>query len=156
MIWVCRAGQKSKYIENFIKNDRIFLPWDGFNMNLGNLKEMEEYRNLVSEERNTENRTTISNLAAQLKAFSLDMNIDDYVLIPHQGSRKYTFARICGDYEYNALDNNNLWHSRKIQILKMDIPREAFSQSLQYSLGAFRTIFRVKNEEECIEVIDRI
>lgn len=156
MIWVCRAGQKSIFYDYYINNSRIYLPWDGFNINLDSFRELAEFRDIVSKEKDTDNRTTISNLAVQLKAFSVDMNIGDYVLIPSQGSRKYTFAEICGEYEYDALNEKELWHSRRIHIIKADIPRDVFEKSMQYSLGAFRTIFKVHRTEEYLQIIDKM
>lgn len=55
-------------------------------------------------------------------------------------------------HEYN--ENEELCHSRKIEIMEDKIPREIFSQSLQYSMGAFRTLFKIKNEEEVFETIN--
>ena len=79
----------------------------------------------------------------------------DYILIPHKGSRSYTFGKLVGDYTFCDSNNDALWHSRSFEILLNDIPREAFSQSMRYSLGAYRTIFKVKDEEELLTAINR-
>ena len=33
-IWVCRAGKKSIYVEEFLKQEKIFCTWDGFDYDL--------------------------------------------------------------------------------------------------------------------------
>ena len=77
------------------------------------------------------------------------------VLLPHLGSRHYTLAQIVGEYEYDPNNENGLWHSRKIKVLKREIPRDIFSQKIQYSLGAYRTIFHAKYEDEILGIINK-
>ncbi|SES65554.1 restriction system protein [Pseudobutyrivibrio sp. C4] len=155
MIWVCRAGKNSQYIEDFIGNSRIYLPWSGFEFDLSPFVELSDFRMLVSSEKQTDNKTTISNLASQLKSFAVDMQVGDYVLIPHRSSRFYTFAIVDGGYEYNLQNDVGLFHSRKIRIMKSKISNQAFDQSMRYSLGAYRTIFKVKDEEKCLDAIKK-
>ena len=153
MIWVNRTGVKALYLRTFLENSKIYLPWDGYCEDLSSFETIDDYKKLVVAEKGNLNRTSLSNWAGQLFTFAKGMNVGDYVLIPHESSRKYTFAKITGDYHFSGMDQDNLWHSRSIQILINEIPREAFSQSMQYSLGAFRTIFKVKNEDECLSVL---
>ena len=42
-----------------------------------------------------------------------------------------------------------------IEIKECKIPASIFSQTVRYSLGAFRTIFKVKYEEEILKEIDK-
>lgn len=151
MMWVCRPGQKGIYLEKFIKDKKIFISWEGFKVDLSKAETREEFREIVIDERKPEARTTISNWAGQLYSFCREMQIGDLVLIPHQSSKKYALARIVGDYEYNSKEE--LVHSRKIEIMKNNIPRELFDQSTQYSLGAFRTLFKVRDEDVVMEAI---
>lgn len=153
MMWVNRAGMKSVYLDYYLSNSRIYLPWEGFQRDLRLFQDLSEYKTLVVEEKGDCNRTTISNLAGQLLSFCCGMSIGDYVLIPHVKSRAYTLAKISGEYEFNPKDKMQLWHSHKIDQIQNNIPREIFSQSMQYSLGAFRTFFKIKNEDECLATI---
>lgn len=150
MMWVCRPGQQGKCYNRFLEEEKIHLVWDGYRRNLHGLSNISEFRELVIKERNPEGRTTISNWAGQLYAFAVEMKSGDYVLIPGPHSRVYTLARICGDYAFD--EDADLPHSRKIEVIQRDIPRESFEQSTQYSLGAFRTVFKVKQETEVLHV----
>ena len=84
-----------------------------------------------------------------------EMKIGDYVLIPSNSSHQFTFARIAGDYEYNPQNKEGLWHSRDIGIIVDYIPSSIFSKSVRYSLGAYRTIFKAKDEEEILTEINK-
>lgn len=155
MIWVCRAGMNSIYLDAFLSTKKVYLPWDGFKVDLKQYTDREQLKILVRQEKGDVARTSISNWSGQLYTFCWEMKEEDYVLIPHKGSRSYTFGKLVGDYTFCDSNNDGLWHSRSFEILMNDIPREVFSQSMRYSLGAYRTIFKVKDEEELLTAINR-
>ena len=150
MVWVCRPGKEGIYFSLFCESNRIYLAWEGYKTDLSPYKTLKDFRNLVITEKNPKASTSISNWACQLYYFCIDMQVGDYVMIPNKRSQKYLLAKICGDYEFRKDDI--LQHSRKIDILVKDIPRSDFSKSTQYSLGAFRTVFKAKNEEEILHM----
>lgn len=154
-IWVCRAGMNSIYFDTFLRTHKIYLPWDGFKVDLKQFTNREQLKELVRNEKGDVTRTSISNWSIQLYILSQEMRIGDYVLIPHKGSRFYTLGKVTSDYIFCDSDENRLWHSRNIEILETNIPREIFSQSMKYSLGAYRTIFKVRDEEELLTTITR-
>lgn len=144
-MWVCRAGKDSIYFEKFLKDKIIAIPWEGYNFSMKEIKSRDELKDIVKKETGADNATSISNWAGQIYSFCIEMNKGDYVIIPSFRSRYYVVARITGDYEYSSV--GDLKHTRKIEIISGNIKREEFSQGLQYSLGAFRTIFKVKDSE---------
>ena len=147
MIWVCRAGMNSAYLDYFLEEKKIFLPWEGFRIDLSSFNSKEELKQFVAMERAGASKTAVATWAGQIRAFVHDMEIGDLVLIPHQGSKLYTLAHIIGNYRFTTDNTQKLWHSRDICVIKEEIPRSAFSQSLQYSMGAYRTVFRIKDEK---------
>ena len=155
MMWVIRAGQNSVHYEKFIKESKVYLAWDGYRFDLSSFKTLADLRNVVEKEKMTENRTSISNWAGQLYAFVWEIKIGDYILIPAKYSRLYCLAKISGHYHFDKSERDSLYHSRNIKLLEVNIPREIFSQSLIYSLGAFRTIFKVKQEDEIVDMIEK-
>ena len=152
-MWVVRAGQKSIFIPKVIDENYIFLPWDGYKFSLGELRSNEEIREAVSKEKGTDNTTTLGNWAGQIETFVKRIKKDDYVLIPKYKSRAYVFAKVVGEYEFNPTDKDKLYHRRKIDIINDAIPAEIFDQSIRYSLGAFRTVFSVRDEEGVLRAI---
>ena len=148
MIWICRAGISARYYDYYLDTSRIYLPWDGFCIDLSTVDTMEGFRQLVVSEKGTAARTSISNWAGQLNSFCNDMSVGDYVLIPYFRSKEYTFAKITGNYMFDPTNTEQLWHSREIEIIRTGISKSVFSQSLQYALGAFRTVFKLRTEKE--------
>lgn len=155
MMWVIRAGQNALYYDKFIQNSKVYIPWDGYKMNLSGIKTHADFRAVVEKEKGTNNRTSVSNWAGQLYTFTQVIEIGDLVLIPSKRSHTYCLARITGDYHFDINEQDKLYHYRDIEILEMDIPRDVFSQPVIFSLGAFRTIFKAKHDEEILKTINR-
>lgn len=151
MIWVCRAGEASKHYEYYVNHSIISMPWDGYKQDLSCKKELSEFKDLVIAEKGDVARTSVSNWASQLYSFCIEMKKDDYVVIPGFHSKSYTLCRIEGEYEFDE-DQPELYHTRKIKVLVENAPREIFPQSIQYSLGAFRTVFKPKEEEVILKI----
>lgn len=154
MMWVIRAGQNALYYDKYIKNLRIYIPWDGYKMDLSEVKNRTDYRTIVEKEKGSSNRTSVSNWAGQLYSFIHEINCGDYVLIPSRNSRTFCLAKITGGYFFDENEKDKLYHSRTIEILESVIPKEIFSQSVIYSLGAFRTIFKAHHEDEIMKTIN--
>ena len=153
MMWVVRAGRGSVYYEKIMNEQKIYIPWDGFCLDLSTHKTRSEFRSLVEKEKKTENRTSISTWAGQLFAFVWEIKAGDTVLIPSKASHTYCHARVSGDYSFDINEPDKLYHYRSIEIIKPGIPRSVLPQDLRYSLGAYRTIFRVKQEDKALKII---
>lgn len=154
-MWVCRAGKNAVYLDYFIRQKRIFLAWTGFKINLSKINDKKEYRNLVSKEMGTSNTTSISNWTGQILAFVKEMQVGDKVLIPYKGSRSFALVSIRGSYEFNEKDEVSLYHSRKVEVDAISIPADIFPQNIKYDLRAYRTIYKVKNEDYILDLINK-
>lgn len=152
-VWVCRAGMGACYIDSYLLNERIYIPWDGYCLSLQSLTNIKDFRECVIREKGEQARTTIGNWAGQLRYFVCTMQIGDYVLIPEQNSKKYILARIKSNYQYDPNADVPLHHYRSVQILYRDIPREIFPRDVLYSLGAFRSIFKVRQAQSVLHAI---
>ena len=155
MMWLIRAGRNAAYYDEILESQRVFLPWEGYHYDFKPLKTKEELRLAVGNEKRTDNRTSVATWVGQILDFVQKMQIGDYVLIPSKGSHTYALTTITGDYEYNADQNECLQHSRTIKVLIKGFPRDVLPQQIQYSLGAFRTVFRVKYEDEILRSIEK-
>jgi restriction system protein len=152
-MWVCRAGQKANDFNLYMRNNKIYIPWEGYNSNYGKINDLSAFRKIVAEEKKVDNRTTISNWSSQIYQFVNGISVGDYVLIPGARSHFYHLAKVSSDYIYSSEDKYH--HSRNIELVVKDIPREIFDQRTQYSLGAYRTLFKAKNEEYIIDKINQ-
>ena len=152
-IWVCRSGVKSTYIETYIENNKIYLPWNGYEKDFNGLDKDELIELICNEKRTKANDTATHNWYGQIVAFSQIMNKDDIVIIPNYRKKTFLIARIIGDYEYNA--NDVFFHSRKVKFIG-EIKKSILSQILQYTLGAYRTVFQVKKENHRKEILKNL
>lgn len=98
---------------------------------------------------------SLSNWTGQLISSVKVIRPGDYVLIPTRGSHSYSLARITGDYEFGLSDTAGLFYSQAIDVICEDIPRDIFMQEVIYSLGVFRTLFKVKHGEEVLHAISK-
>ncbi len=156
MMWVIRAGQNALYYDKYIQNSKVYIPWDGYKLDLFEIKSRSDFGTIVEKEKGTDNnRTSVSNWAGQLYTFTQEIKNGDLVLIPSKGIHTYCFAKITGDYRFDKSEKGKLYHCRDIEFLQKDIPRNVFSQSVIYSFGAFRTIFKAKHEDEIMKTIDK-
>lgn len=153
-MWVCRPGKHGKDYELVKKYGDVFLGWTGYHADFHGINTMEAFKEIVVAEKDPSAATTISTWAGQLYSFCCVMKSDDFVLIPDANSRNFMLAVIDGDYRYEK--ERQYPHVRSIRILYEGISRSSFSQATQYSLGAYRTIFKVKQENEVINVAKAI
>ena len=150
-MWLCRAGQRGRYIDMCFKNNKMYLTWEGYNLDCRNYTDIQGFRDIVAKEKNIENKTTISNWSSQLYQFVNGISIGDYVLIPGEDSKVYHLSKVIGEYQYSCFDTFH--HSREIQFIHKNILREIFNQQTQYSLRAYRTLYRIKNDEYVLRCI---
>ena len=152
MMWVCRAGSNALYLNYFLDNLRIALPWEGYRIDLSELRTRDEFKQVVSMEKGEISSVSISNWGAQLYSLCCEMKIGDLVLIPGKQSHEYSLAIVVGEYMY--LEKEQFCHVRDIKIINEHIPSSIFTQTIRYSLGAVRTLFKVKHESEILEILE--
>lgn len=152
MLWVVGAGQNSVYIEKITENRKIYIHWDGYRFSLKSYQTRELFSRNVEKEKNTVNRTSVSNWAGQLYSFVEEMNAGDLVLIPTYKSRRYILAKIPSEYFYDKTDVHPYF--RGIKVVCENIPADFIMQSVRYSLGTFRTIFKLRQEDEILHTTE--
>ena len=147
VLWLCRAGQSMHLYSKMLEDKRLYLCWDGYNVNLAEVEAAGKTKEFVFAEKKTANRTSIGNWASQIRIFCKDMKPGDLVLIPYKHSAFYTLARITGDYEYNPDETAPSHHSHTIEIIREELSSDFFTQEQKYSLDPFRTIFRFRTSD---------
>ncbi len=51
MMWVIRAGQNALYYDKFIQNSKVYIPWDGYKLDLSEIKSRSDFRTVVEKEK---------------------------------------------------------------------------------------------------------
>ena len=154
MMWVLRAGKKAKYYDDFKEYGRIFICWNGYEADLSTFSEHNQFLELASRAKENTSIVAIRNRGSQLEYFTNEMNIGDLILIPSYRSKYYTLVKVIGPYEFSAI-KDYFPHSRRVKFLITGIDRNIFSQRIQYSLGAYRTLFHAKEEEYILSMIKK-
>lgn len=94
----------------------------------------------------TSTESSIRSQSSPLFRFINEMNIGDYVVYPSKTDRMIYVGIISSDYYFDETITDDEYQSRRkvSWITSSGIPRNTFSQSTLNELGAFITIFRVK------------
>ncbi len=96
--------------------------------------------------------------AGTLFRFKTEIKEGDYVVYPSKTDRMVNIGRFTGEQFYSPApegeDLENYPHRRKVEWLK-HLPRNDFSQSALYEIGAFISMFQIKrNDAEFLEKVD--
>ena len=153
-IWVCRTGLNGQYEETYFDNNCICLTREGFDFDLSKC-DKDDVITRITELNPEVARQTISNTWSQINIFTEKMAIGDVVIIPKKKSFDINVAIITGKYCYDPNKKFPLNHSRTIKVLAKDIVTTSFPQDIRYSLGAFRTIFGIRQEERLMEELKK-
>lgn len=127
MLWICRAGKNSIYINKYIAEQAIYLCWENIDCDLSQCDSKKQFYEIEIEEMGATNKTIISTGGTQIKYIANEMNIGDYVLIPHKNNELYVFGIIQGNYEF--ISDTNLNHKRNISIILSSIPKKYLIKS---------------------------
>ena len=153
-IWVCRTGLSGQFEEIFFQNNCICLTREGFDFDLRNC-EKDQIIMRISEINPDAARQTVSNTWSQINIFASKMEVGDIVIIPKKNSTDISVATVASEYCFSTELPFPLNHSRKIKLLATDIKTTNFPQDIRYSLGAFRTVFGIRQETRLLEELQR-
>jgi restriction system protein len=85
--------------------------------------------------------------AGTLARFAAEIEPGDLVVHPHRPDRTLGFARVTGDYRFEA-ETPTHRHRRDVDWLLTGVPRSEFPRPALYELGASITVFRLRNYGE--------
>ena len=154
-IWVCRTGSKGEYETHMYSNRQIYLTRRGYDDDIK--KSSKEMLTKITQEIHPDaSRQTISNIWSQIDIFANRMSVGDIVLIPQKGKHKISVARIISDYKFESSADELFKHQRDIEVIKSGLDFSKFPRDIFYSLGAFRAIFSLKQEDRFIKLLNKI
>ena len=153
-VWVCRTGSDGRFNDLFFDKSQIYLTRENLDYDVS-LVEKEEILSHLHAEMSTAAKQTISNIWSQINIFANKMKINDVVLIPKKGHFSISVAIITGEYCFNDHAQYPEKHSRTVRILKKDIDTTSFPRDIFHSIGAFRTIFEIKEADRLIAVLKK-
>jgi restriction system protein len=149
-VWKISAGPHGEYAQKFVTDGRVYLTWDGLNVNIAKLAGRPALVDLMDKRYPDMKPKAILNWVSQIWPFAHDMKKGDLVVLPLKAQRTIQIGELTGDYHFEPDGPDPYFHWRPVKWYPNPVPRDHFGQDLLFSFGAFMTICRVQrnNAEE--------
>jgi restriction system protein len=145
-LWLCRAGRHGEHEAKFLKEDRIYLTWDGLNEKLTGLADINAVYSMLGRVYPRFSHGHRVQNSGQIWSFVRRMSRGDWVAVPSK-RRTIHLAEITGDYCHASEGPNPYCHYRSVKWLQRDIPRTNFARDILNSLGACTTVCQIKRND---------
>ncbi len=134
-LWVVRAGEQARYVDDFRDGAFIAVGFeDFFADDLNGVSEPELRAQVSSPAQRT--------FASQLSAFAYYLDIGDHVIVPLLPKRRsYLVGQVSSPYRHVTPPPNSGPHRRSVNWLG-EFPRDSLSPAAANTLGGQLTIFR--------------
>lgn len=143
-VWLIRAGSHGEYEQKFIQENRVYVTWDGLDVDLGKLKQRADLTAAMTERYPDTKPKAIQNWVSQVWPFAHEMKKGDLVVLPLKTQPAIYIGEITGDYYAVYEGPNPFYHWRPVKWIAEAIPRTNFGKDLLFTFGAFMTICRVQ------------
>jgi restriction system protein len=138
-LWVVRAGKFGEREDAALASGRLQPGFEDV-PELSGRKGRDAILEILRAALPNDGQNRLRNFAAQLNQFVNTIEAGDLVVMPLKQAPQIAIAHVVGDYAYDP----KLGHTRPVEWLRADAPRDAFKQDLLHSFGAFLTICEVK------------
>lgn len=149
-IWLIRAGSHGEFEQRFIQENRVYVTWDGLDVDLRKLADRDDLTKAMRHHYPNAKPKTILNWVSQVWPFAHEIAKSDLVVLPLKSQRAVQIGEITGEYRFEAKGPNPFYHWRAVKWIGEAVPRAHFGKDLLHTFGAFLTICRVQrnNAEE--------
>ena len=146
-LWLIRAGSRGEHEQKFLDEGRVYVAWEGLDVDLGLLADRQDLIRVLEERFPDEKAKALVNWSSQVWPFVKDMANGDWVVMPSKLQSGLYFGELTSEYHFEAAGPNPYYHWRSINWFSGLIPRTVFPQDLLYSFGAFMTICRIQRND---------
>ncbi len=143
-IWLIRAGSHGEYEQKFIQENRVYVTWNGLDVDLAKLIERPELVAAMTQRSPDTKPRAISNWVSQVWPFAHAIKKGDLVVLPLKSQPAIQIGEITGDYHFEPGGPDPYFHWRPVKWIAEAVPRANFGKDLLYTFGAFLTICRVQ------------
>lgn len=144
-VWTVKGGRHGEREELMLSENLIGSGWE----ELGSLEGIDTREKLEAHYKATypeAGAKKASNHIAQLWSLLTRMQEGELVVLPVKTSGTIAIGRVAGPYQFREDIRSDTQHTRRVEWIATDVPRDNFDQDLLYSFGAFLTIGRVRRE----------
>jgi restriction system protein len=143
-IWLIRAGSHGEYEQRFLQDRRVYVTWDGLNVDLSKMTERVELIDAMTQRYPEAKRKGILNWTSQVWPFAHEIKVGDLVILPLKSQPAIQIGEVTGQYHFEAEGPDPYFHWREVKWIGESIPRANFGKDLLFTFGAFMTICRVQ------------
>lgn len=143
-IWLIRAGSHGEYEQKFIQEGRVYVTWDGLDIDLGKLKQRADLTAAMTERYADTKPKAIQNWVSQVWPFAHEIKKGDLIVMPLKTQPAIYIGEVTGDYQPAPDGPNPFYHWRAVKWIAEGVPRSNFGKDLLFTFGAFLTICRVQ------------
>lgn len=146
-IWLFRAGKSGEYENKFLTDKKIFLTWDGLNLDLSQYSDKQKLIGYLLNFYDDAKPNTVRNWLGQIYPIAHRIKIGDWIVLPSKLKSAIHIGKVMGEYVYDPKAGNPFYHYRNVDWFAQDIPRSNFDQDILYSLGAFMTVCQIQRND---------
>ena len=153
-VWLVRAGKNGER-ENFaLENGLAVIGWNEL-PDLAHINTREKLSDQMQQSYPDEGKMTIANYVGQVWAFRGRIEKGDLIVLPLKTRSMIAIGECTGAYKYEPGNPAGARHTRSVEWVHEDIPREAFGKDLLYAFGASMTVCQIKrnNAEDRIRAV---
>lgn len=143
-IWLIRAGPHGEFEQRFIQESRVYVTWQGLDVNLRELKDRSQLNMAMTQRYPDMKARAIMNWVSQVWPFAHAMKKGDLVILPLKSQPAIQIGEITGDYHFEPAGPDPFFHWLPVKWIGEAIPRSNFGKDLLFTFGAFLTICRVQ------------
>lgn len=138
--WLVRGGEEGERERRDLAEGVAFLGWD----ELGDITgcDTREGIRLALEKAYPDSPVNvIANWTGQLWRFTNQIAVGDHIVMPlHTNPGHVAIGNVTGGYEYRGTEPVGFRHTRAVQWLRKDIPRDSFRPDLRASITSLLTV----------------
>lgn len=143
-IWLIRAGSHGEYEQKFIQEGRVYVTWEGLDVDLGKLAQRAELTAAMTARYPDTKPKAILNWVSQVWPFAHEIKKGDLVVLPLKTQPVICIGEVTGDYQSVPEGPSPFYHWRAVKWIAEGVPRNHFGKDLLFTFGAFLTICRVQ------------
>lgn len=142
-LWLVRTGRYGEHLPKFLGDNRIYLTWDGLDVDLATVSSKPELSAILAGRYPGFGAVKLANHTGQIWRFTHELAPGDWVVVPDK-SGAINIAEITGEYTFAPAGHDpNYYHYRSVLWVATDVPRTNFPKDILFSFGGLMTIYKV-------------
>lgn len=153
-LWVCKGGKRGERESRFKENNVVAI---GFNLldDLSKVQTRDGLKALYETAWPSSSEGRKNNHVGQIYAFLRKARVGDLVVVPMKTNGTIWIGEIKSEYIFRQDLGSDMRHTRNVEWLRKDVPRNSFDQAILYSFGSAMTFSKAERHqaEDSVRVV---